>query len=91
MTYALEITPTCKESIDKACRKNPVLRKALTNKMNEILGNPGHYKPLRGQLSGEYRVHILKSFVLTYEIIHDRNAVSFIKFDHHDRIYTKRR
>jgi YafQ family addiction module toxin component len=87
MAYAFEIAPSCRESIDKACRKNPVLRKALTNKMNEILENPEHYKPLRGELAGERRVHILKSFVLIYEIINDRKAVHFMRFTHHDKAY----
>lgn len=44
MAYAFEIAPSCRESIDKACRKNPVLRNALTNKMNEILENPEHFQ-----------------------------------------------
>ncbi len=87
MDYSIEIKPSCKRSINKAWEKNPVLRKALTNKMNEILKNPHHYKPLRHDLSGERRVHILKSFVLIYEVIPSKRLVSFLRFEHHDRAY----
>jgi YafQ family addiction module toxin component len=87
MDYALEIMPSCREAIEKAGRKNPVLKKAVTNKIDEILKNPEHYKPLRGVLAGERRVHILKSFVLIYEIVPSRKAVCFTRFSHHDKAY----
>ena len=69
------------------CRKNPVLRNALEKKMNEILENPHHYKPLRYDLAGERRVHILKSFVLKFEINENIKTVCFIFFGHHDEAY----
>ncbi|MBU0459272.1 MAG: hypothetical protein KKH52_04795 [Nanoarchaeota archaeon] len=56
--------PSCKKSIVKACKKNPVLGKILEKKMTEISLFPGHYKNLRHDLKSEKRVHILKSFVL---------------------------
>ncbi|HLD89239.1 MAG TPA: type II toxin-antitoxin system RelE/ParE family toxin [Candidatus Nanoarchaeia archaeon] len=67
MIYGIEIKPSCKESINKLCRKNPVLEKATRNKIEQILENPQHFKPLRHGLAGERRVHIMKSFVLKYE------------------------
>ena len=85
--YNWEIKPVCRKAINKACRKNPVLRTVLDNKMNEILQNPAHYKPLRGDLAGERRVHILKSFVLVYEIDHNQRRVVFLRFRHHDQAY----
>lgn len=89
MTYTPEIKPSCKRSINKACKKNPVLRKALTSKMREIVSNPLRYKPLRYDLAGERRVHILKSFVLVFEINHANRKVIFLKFRHHDEVYRK--
>jgi len=56
-------------------------------KMAEILQNPEHYKELRNVMKGTRRVHIIKSFVLTYRI--DGEYVKFMDFDHHDNIYKK--
>lgn len=87
--YSTEIKPSCQEDINKLCRKNPVLRVALEKKMNEIAQNPQHYKPLKYDLAGERRVHIMKSFVLKFEIHEDRQAVEFIFFGHHDEAYRR--
>ena len=38
-------------------------------------------------LPGNARVHILKSFVLIYEIVPSRKAVCFTRFAHHDKAY----
>ena len=87
--YNLEIKPSCQRDIEKLCKKNPVLRKALENKMNEILENPQHYKPLKYDLAGEKRVHIMKSFVLKFEIDENTKTVIFIFFGHHDEAYRR--
>lgn len=87
MDYNIEIKPSCKKSIKKACKKNPVLRKALENKTSEIIRHPFHYKPLKHELSGERRVHILKSFVLIFEVNHAKRTVVFLRFKHHDDVY----
>jgi len=89
MTYIMEVTPSCERSIEKACKKNPVLRDALRNKMGEVLENPSRYKPLRHDMAGERRVHILKSFVLKFEIDEGRNIVNFLSFEHHDEAYRR--
>ena len=75
----------CKESITKSCKKNPVLEKAIRNKIEQILENPQRFKPLRHV--GERRVHIMKSFVLKYEI--KENIVTLIFFGHHDEAYKR--
>ena len=89
MTYKIEIKPSCKESINKLCKKNPVLQKAIKKKIIQILENPAHYKPLRRGLIGERRVHIMKSFVLKYEIDEIRKTVVFVFFGHHDEAYRR--
>ncbi len=89
MTYIMEVVPSCERSIEKACKKNPVLRDALRKKITEVLGNPSHYKPLRHDLAGERRVHILKSFVLKFEIDEGRKIVNFLAFEHHDEAYRR--
>ncbi len=75
----MEVMPSCQKAIDKACKSNPILRKILRRKMNEIVFNPPHYKPLKYDLAGERRVHILKSFVLKFEINFDKSALVFFE------------
>ena len=87
--YNAEIKPSCQRDIDKLCKKNPVLREALEKKMNEILENPQHYKPLKYDLAGEKRVHIMKSFVLKFEVDEQTKNVTFIFFGHHDEAFRR--
>ncbi len=81
------IEEICKRKINKACKKNPDLKNAIEHKISEILAFPEHFKPLKYPDKGKRRVHILKSFVLTYKI--NDGYVYFIDFDHHDKIYKK--
>ncbi len=87
MSYTLEIIPKCLEEIRKLCRKNPVLEQALRKKINEILEHPLHFKPLRFDLAGERRVHIMKSFVLKFDV--KASVVRLIFFGHHDEAYRR--
>lgn len=89
MDYKFVLTVSCKKEIDKASRKNPVLRKSIERKINEIIQNPYHYKTLRHNLVGERRVHILKSFVLKFRIDELDKLVIFIFFGHHDEAYQR--
>ena len=45
--YNAEIKPSCQKNIEKLCKKNHILREILEKKMNEIVQNPQHYKPLK--------------------------------------------
>jgi len=89
MSYSLIISDACEKRIKKLCKKNPVLKNALKNKMREIIKNPFHYKPLRHDLKGERRVHIMKSFVLKFEINENTKTVTFVFFGHHDEVYKR--
>jgi mRNA-degrading endonuclease RelE of RelBE toxin-antitoxin system len=57
--------------------------------MNEILENPQHYKPLKYELAGQRRVHIMKSFVLKFEVSEATKTVIFLFFGHHDEAYRR--
>ena len=48
-----------------------------------------NYKPLKYGLAGERRVHIMKSFVLKFEVDEAGKAVKFIFFGHHDDAYER--
>ena len=87
--YNLDIHPKCKEEINKECKKNPVLKNALEKKMKKVLEDPHHYKPLKYDLAGERRVHIMKNFVLRFEIEEATKTVRFIFFGHHDEAYKR--
>jgi len=89
MNYSFNFIPSCEKEINKACKKNPILRKIINTKINEIIINPSHYKPLRYALAGERRVHIHKSFVLKFQIDEARKIVTFIAFEHHDEAYRR--
>ena len=89
ISYTPEIRPSCKKDMQKTGKKNPVLQKVLEAKMQEVLQQPHHYKPLQHDLAGIRRVHILKSFVLTYAIHEEKKTVEFIAFSHHDDAYKR--
>ena len=58
-------------------------------KMNDIVTDPYNYKPLRYDLAGERRVHIMKSFVLKFTIDETNKTITFIFFGHHDEVYKR--
>ena len=87
MSYTFVLHPKCRKEINRASKKDPVLKKVLENKIREIILNPAHYKPLRYELKGERRVHIFKKFVLKFEIDETRKTVVFLAFTHHDKAY----
>lgn len=87
--YNIKIKPSCQKNIKKLCKKNPILRGALEKKMNEIVQNPQHYKPLKYNFVRKRRVHIMKSFVLKFEIDEQTKTVTFIFLGHHDEAYKR--
>jgi mRNA-degrading endonuclease RelE of RelBE toxin-antitoxin system len=54
-------------------------------KIEEIVMDPEHYKPLRNDMNNIRRVHIAKSFVLTFKI--EGGVVHFLDLEHHDKVY----
>ena len=84
-----DFTDHLKRVLHKLSRKDPESYKAVKNKIEEIVtsGQIDHYKPLRYDLKNKKRVHIRKSFVLTFEYIPSSDTVWFLDYDHHDNIY----
>lgn len=87
MTYALDIPKHLDKIFLKLSKKDKKQLEIINKKVREILQNPHHYKPLRGDMHGALRVHIHKSFVLTYEIDEKNKVVKLLDYDHHDNIY----
>ena len=87
MKYNLEISKELERKFAKLSKKNKKQLEIINKKVEQILENPYHFKPLRGDMHGSRRVHIEKSFVLTYEIKEETRIVRLLDYDHHDNIY----
>ena len=90
MPYKFEIKPKLEKKLKKIEKKDPVMFKAARDKIEEIIKNPCHYKPLRYDMKGLRRVHLEKSFVLVFEIDEEAEMVRFLDLGHHDEIYRKK-
>ncbi|MCX6665080.1 MAG: type II toxin-antitoxin system mRNA interferase toxin, RelE/StbE family [Euryarchaeota archaeon] len=87
MEYTLDVSEDLDKIFGKLAKKNKKQMNIIDKKVQQILKNPFHFKNLRGDMHGAYRVHIDKSFVLIYEIDEKRKVVRLLDYDHHDSIY----
>lgn len=87
MDYELDISEELEKKFDKLAKKSKKQLLIIHKKVEEIRSNPHHFKPLRGDMKGTRRVHIDKSFVLTYEIDENDGIIRLLDYDHHDKIY----
>ena len=72
--------------LKKLKKGDPQLYQRLEKKMEEILQNPTHFKPLSNVLKGKRRAHI-GSFVIIFSVDEKNQLVFFLEFDHHDKAY----
>ena len=89
MAYLLDIPKKIDKMFLKLSKKDKIQFNIISRKINEILQDPYRYKPLTGNMAGIRRVHIGKSFVLTYEILEKQNLIRLLDYEHHERIYEK--
>ncbi len=87
MDYGLEISEELNKKFIKLSRKGKKQLEVINKKVQQILKNPHRFKLLRGDMHGARRVHIDKSFVLTFEIDENGRTVRLLDYEHHDRIY----
>ena len=87
MAYSLEISENLNKIFGKIAKKDRTTFQAINKKINEILENPNHYKPLRTPMQNKRRVHISGSFVLIFKIDEQRKLVQLLEFEHHDKAY----
>lgn len=85
--YSLSIKPSLDEKFKKLSHKDKKQMEIISKKIEEILENPQHYKNLRAPLQHLKRVHIGKSFVLTFSVDENTKIVTLEDYDHHDLIY----
>lgn len=86
--YKIEVSELADKKFYKIARKNKVLFESISKKIEEVKLNPEHFKPLRGSMKGERRIHF-GPFVMTFEIDYKRGVVRILDFDHHDQAYKK--
>lgn len=87
MNYRLDISEKLDKTFHKLSKKDKKSLEIINKKIRQILDNPYQFKPLRNEMSGIRRVHIGKSFVLTYEILESEKTIRILDYDHHDKIY----
>ncbi len=85
MDYSLDISAEADKKFKKLESKNKKQLDIIDKKVRQILQNPYHFKPLRGDMHGSRRVHIDKSFFLVYEIDEKNKIVRVLDYDHHDK------
>jgi YafQ family addiction module toxin component len=90
LSYSYRLEEGLISLLEKAHKKDKKLYEAAFKKMEDIAKNPHHYKPLKYDLKGRRRVHIEKSFVLTFRINDVEKKVTFIDLCHHDKVYKKK-
>jgi YafQ family addiction module toxin component len=84
--YSLEVVEKVDRIFKKLQKKDLAQFEALSRKVNELLGNPQQYKPLKSPMSHMRRVHV-GYFVLVYEIDEAKNVVTIRRYEHHDSVY----
>lgn len=89
MTYLLDISSKANEKFRKLSKKNPKQLEIINKKIKKIQEFPQYFKPLSYDMKGTRRVHIDKSFVLTFEIDEQNKVVKVLDYDHHDNIYKR--
>jgi len=87
MIYGLDISEDIDKKFRKLLKKNKKQLGIINNKVDEIRNDPYRFKPLKGDMHGTRRVHIDKSFVLTFEIDENNKVVRLLDYDHHDKVY----
>lgn len=85
--YSLEIRESVDKIFSKLAKKNPGKMRIIDKKIKQIIEKPLRFKPLRSPMQHLRRVHIDKSFVLTYSVDEQNKIVIIEDYDHHDNVY----
>ncbi len=86
MPYFIDYDKHFLKRLQKLKKHDPQLYERLEKKMEEIVLNPEHYKPLQNILKGKRRAHV-GSFVIIFTLDKQQGIITFLEFDHHDKVY----
>jgi len=91
--FDFNLSDELKFKIKKLVKKDKKKVEIINKKIKEIiscdLDSINNYKNLKYNMKEFKRVHIEKSFVLTFKVDIKNNFILFVDFDHHDNIYKK--
>jgi len=89
--FDFDLSDELKFKIKKLARKDKKKVEIINKKIIEIISSDAesinHYKNLRYDMKEFKRVHIDRSFVLTFKVDLQKKFILFVDFDHHDNIY----
>ncbi|MFW5847208.1 MAG: addiction module toxin RelE [Nanoarchaeota archaeon] len=89
--FDFDLSDELKFILKKLSKKDPKKVKIINRKIKEIIScnsdTINHYKNLRNELKEYKRVHIDRSFVLTFKVDIKNNFILFVDFEHHDKVY----
>ncbi len=85
--FSTEFSKELTRKLEKLKKKDRELFEASLRKIKEIESDPSGHKPLRYDMKGYFRVHVMKSFVLVFKVEPQSKIITFEDLDHHDRIY----
>ncbi|MFH1256786.1 MAG: type II toxin-antitoxin system mRNA interferase toxin, RelE/StbE family [Candidatus Diapherotrites archaeon] len=87
--YRLIVLPVVDRIFKRLAKKDKIQLIAVNNKIKQLQENPLIGKPLHFPLQNMRRVHVMKSFVLIYDIQEKDKTITMRDYDHHDNIYRK--
>ena len=85
--YFIKTKPLLDKIFLKLGKKNPKQMEIIEKKLSEIIQGPHHYKNLKKPLQYLKRIHVDKSFVLTFSINEEEKTITIENYKHHDDIY----
>ncbi len=89
--FDFDLSDELKLIIRKLTTKDRKKVEIINKKIKEIVNCDAvaieHYENLKHGMSDYKRIHIDKSFVLTFKVDKSRNFILFVDFDHHDGVY----
>ena len=86
--YKLYIKPYADKIFKKLAKKDKQSLVNIYKKIKQIQNNPQNsYKFLKFPLQSYNRVHLNKSFVLVFQILHEERIIEIWAYEHHDVVY----
>lgn len=85
--YNLQVRKHVDRLFVKMAKRDRHNLEIIYKKLYEVCDNPKKFKPLSAPMKHLRRVHVLKSFVITYSIDESTHSVWIEDFAHHDEVY----
>jgi YafQ family addiction module toxin component len=85
--YELKVRKHVDKIFTKMGKRDKYNLEIIYKKLVEVCEDPEKFKPLGAPMQNLRRVHVLKSFVVTYSIDESNHRVWIEDYAHHDEIY----